>query len=65
MSEKKEEGQEKKKEVRRKQRIHFSGTERFVCFFSVLWLEHRVSCLLVRHSTTWATPPALICVGYF
>jgi hypothetical protein len=32
---------------------------------SVLGFELRASHLLGRWSTTWATPPALLCVGFF
>jgi hypothetical protein len=34
-------------------------------FLEVLWFELKTSCLLGRHSTAWATLPALFCVGYF
>jgi hypothetical protein len=37
----------------------------FFFFLAVLGLELRASCLLEGSSTTWPTPPALFCVGYF
>jgi hypothetical protein len=37
----------------------------FLFFFHVMEFELRASCLLDRHSSTWATPPALFCIGCF
>jgi hypothetical protein len=37
----------------------------FIYLFMVLGLELRVSSLLDRCSTTWATPPTFFCIGYF
>jgi hypothetical protein len=34
-------------------------------FFGSTGVELRALCLLDRHSTTWTTPVALFCVGYF
>jgi hypothetical protein len=34
-------------------------------FFFHAGIDLRASSFLGRHSTTWATPPALFCVGYF
>jgi hypothetical protein len=43
----------------------FFGFLFFGFFFSVLEFELSSSCLLGRHSITWATLPTLFCVGYF
>jgi hypothetical protein len=46
----------------------FSRSSECLClffFFLMVELELRASCLLSRNSTTWATPPALFCVGHF
>jgi hypothetical protein len=36
-----------------------------VCVCVVVGFELRASLLPGRHSATWATPPALFCIGYF
>jgi hypothetical protein len=38
---------------------------RLVVFWDTVSKTLRASCLLDRHSTTWATLPTLFCVGYF
>jgi hypothetical protein len=44
---------------------NFDNSFGIYLFLVVLGFEFGASCLLGRHSSTQATPPALFCVGFF